>query len=195
MEATKSDWILVRCECRLGEPAATIVACSTRAHRGLCATLLRVPMGCTRLAVFATNMAEPARSYVQPGLFDLDYRVCGRPNATLLRRFCLWISSWVSRPNAGRSQCVTRNSRLPDDVTFNDLQPRMLCAMCDHRGADVSRHGCIMADWSPEIADPLVHAHVGLLQPIHQRFLLGSDLCGKRRRDSFVEREQLVDRH
>src|SRR6266436_5526143 len=41
----------------------------------------------------------------------------------------------------------------------------------------------------------LVHAHVGLLQPIHQRFLLGGDLCGKRRRDSFVEREQLVDRH
>jgi hypothetical protein len=29
-------------------------------------------------------------------------------------------------------------SRLPDDVTFNDLQPRMLCTMCDHRGADVS---------------------------------------------------------
>jgi hypothetical protein len=29
-------------------------------------------------------------------------------------------------------------SRLPDDVTFNDLQPRMLCTVCDHRGADVS---------------------------------------------------------
>ena len=29
-------------------------------------------------------------------------------------------------------------NRLPDDVTFNDLQPRMLCTMCDHRGADVS---------------------------------------------------------
>jgi len=28
-------------------------------------------------------------------------------------------------------------SRLPDDVTFNDLQPRMLCTACDHRGADV----------------------------------------------------------
>jgi hypothetical protein len=27
-------------------------------------------------------------------------------------------------------------SRLPDDVTFNDLQPRMLCTACDHRGAD-----------------------------------------------------------
>jgi hypothetical protein len=29
-------------------------------------------------------------------------------------------------------------SRLPDDVTFNDLQPRMVCTVCDHRGADVS---------------------------------------------------------
>jgi len=28
-------------------------------------------------------------------------------------------------------------SRFPDDVTFNDLQPRMLCTVCDHRGADV----------------------------------------------------------
>ena len=35
-------------------------------------------------------------------------------------------------------------SRLPDDVTLNDLQPRMLCTMCDHRGAGVSpswQHG------------------------------------------------------
>jgi hypothetical protein len=29
-------------------------------------------------------------------------------------------------------------SRLPDDVTFNDLQSRLLCTVCDHRGADVS---------------------------------------------------------
>jgi hypothetical protein len=28
--------------------------------------------------------------------------------------------------------------RLPDDLTFNDLQPRMRCTVCDHRGADVS---------------------------------------------------------
>jgi hypothetical protein len=28
-------------------------------------------------------------------------------------------------------------SNLPDD-DLNDLQPRMLCTMCDHRGADVS---------------------------------------------------------
>ncbi len=39
----------------------------------------------------------------------------------------------------------------------------------------------------------LVHAHVGLLQPIYKRFLLGSDLCGKRCRDSFVKHQQLVD--
>jgi hypothetical protein len=59
----------------------------------------------------------------------------------------------------------------------------------------LARHGCFMTDRSPRIAAPLVHAHVGPLQPIYQRFLLGSDLCGKRRRDSFVEHEQLVDRH
>jgi hypothetical protein len=61
MEATQSDWILVRCACRLVESAATIVACSTRAHRRLCATVLRVPMGCARVAMLATNMAEPAQ--------------------------------------------------------------------------------------------------------------------------------------
>ncbi len=29
-------------------------------------------------------------------------------------------------------------SGFPDDVTFGDLQPRMLCTVCGHRGADVS---------------------------------------------------------
>jgi hypothetical protein len=29
-------------------------------------------------------------------------------------------------------------SGLPDNVTFGDLQPRMLCTVCDHRCADVS---------------------------------------------------------
>jgi hypothetical protein len=29
-------------------------------------------------------------------------------------------------------------SSFPDDVTFNDLQLRMLCTMCNHHGADVS---------------------------------------------------------
>jgi hypothetical protein len=28
-------------------------------------------------------------------------------------------------------------SRLADDVIFNDLQPRMVCTVCDHRGVDV----------------------------------------------------------
>ena len=29
-------------------------------------------------------------------------------------------------------------SGLAGDVIFNDLQPRMDCTVCDHRGADVS---------------------------------------------------------
>jgi hypothetical protein len=29
-------------------------------------------------------------------------------------------------------------SGFPDDMTFGDLQPRMLCTVCNHRGADVS---------------------------------------------------------
>jgi hypothetical protein len=29
-------------------------------------------------------------------------------------------------------------SGFPDDVTFRDLQSRMLCTVCGHRGADVS---------------------------------------------------------
>jgi hypothetical protein len=29
-------------------------------------------------------------------------------------------------------------SNLPDDITFGDLQPRMRCSACDHRGANVS---------------------------------------------------------
>ena len=28
-------------------------------------------------------------------------------------------------------------SGFPDAVTFGDLQPRMHCTVCDHRGADV----------------------------------------------------------
>jgi hypothetical protein len=29
-------------------------------------------------------------------------------------------------------------SGLPDNVTFGELQRRMLCTVCDHRGADVA---------------------------------------------------------
>jgi hypothetical protein len=48
---------------------------------------------------------------------------------------------------------------------------------------------------NPDSQQTLVHAHVGLLQLIYKRFLLGSDLCSKRCSDSFVEPEELVDRH
>jgi hypothetical protein len=27
---------------------------------------------------------------------------------------------------------------LPDETTFNELMPRMLCTVCNHRGADVT---------------------------------------------------------
>ena len=27
--------------------------------------------------------------------------------------------------------------RWPDEVTFDDLQVRMVCSVCDHKGADV----------------------------------------------------------
>jgi hypothetical protein len=43
--------------------------------------------------------------------------------------------------NCGNPDCFHNAeldvSRMPDDMTFNDLQPRMLCTVCDHRGADV----------------------------------------------------------
>jgi hypothetical protein len=42
----------------------------------------------------------------------------------------------VSMIFANLDFCLSLSS-LPDDVTFNDPQPRMLCTMCDHRGADV----------------------------------------------------------
>jgi hypothetical protein len=49
----------------------------------------------------------------------------------------------VTTPKLLASRCGSRDaeldvSRLPDNVTFGDLQPRMLCTVCDHRGADVS---------------------------------------------------------
>jgi hypothetical protein len=44
--------------------------------------------------------------------------------------------------NCGNPDCYHNAeldvSGLPDNVTFGDLQRRMLCTMCDHRGADVS---------------------------------------------------------
>jgi len=51
--------------------------------------------------------------------------------------------------NCGNPDCFHNAeldvSRFPDDLTYNDLQPRLLCTVCDHRGADVGpswlRHG------------------------------------------------------
>ena len=44
--------------------------------------------------------------------------------------------------NCGNPDCFHNAeldvSRFPDDMTYNDLQPRLLCTVCDHRGADVS---------------------------------------------------------
>ncbi len=82
MEATTSDWILVRCECRLGEPAIIIAACSTRAHRGLCAT------GRT----YGTHAPRSVRhKYGEPAAFagqdSADYRInAGRVREVLTER-------------------------------------------------------------------------------------------------------------
>jgi hypothetical protein len=44
--------------------------------------------------------------------------------------------------NCGNPDCYHNAeldvSGLPDNVTFGELQRRMLCTVCDHRGADVS---------------------------------------------------------
>jgi hypothetical protein len=45
------------------------------------------------------------------------------------------------RTNCGNPDCYHNVeldfSGLPDNVTFGELQRRMLCTVCDHRGADV----------------------------------------------------------
>jgi hypothetical protein len=45
--------------------------------------------------------------------------------------------------NCGNPDCYHNAelnvSRLPDNVTFSDLELRTLCTVCDHRGADVAR--------------------------------------------------------
>jgi hypothetical protein len=72
----------------------------------------------------------------------------------------------MSRPNVfvvcGNPDCH-RNAELnvnglPDNVTFGDLRSATadaLCTECDHRGAEVSRHGCTMTDWSRHFEDPI----------------------------------------
>jgi hypothetical protein len=39
--------------------------------------------------------------------------------------------------NCGNPDAEVDVSGLPDNLTFGELQRRMLCTVCDHRGADV----------------------------------------------------------
>jgi hypothetical protein len=45
---------------------------------------------------------------------------------------------YCSNPDCHHNAEIDASSGFPDDVTFGDLQPRMLCTVCGHRGADVS---------------------------------------------------------
>src|SRR5262245_56006845 len=51
-------------------------------------------------------------------------------------------SGYYSNPDC-RHSAVVDVEHLPDHTTFNDLMPRMLCTVCDHRGADgtTASHG------------------------------------------------------
>jgi hypothetical protein len=77
-------------------------------------------------------------------------------------------------------------------MTLDQLGAKMRCDKCGKRP---ERYYPANQSDTPGVCSKLVHAHVGLLQPIYQRFLLGIDLCGKRCSGSFVEHPQLVDRH
>jgi hypothetical protein len=64
--------------------------------------------------------------------------------------------------NCGNPDCYHNAeldvSGLPDNVTFGELLRRMLCTVCDHRGPDIGRPGCIMADWAaPPDRTPIRH--------------------------------------
>src|SRR6266403_4672436 len=84
--------------------------------------------------------------------------------------------------------------RLPmlSAMTLDQLGAKMKCDKCGKRP---ERYYPANQNDTPRVCSKLVHGHVGLLQPIYQRFLLGIDLRGKRCNDSFVEHPQLVDRH
>jgi hypothetical protein len=46
---------------------------------------------------------------------------------------------WVHCGNPDcRHSAILEVDHLPDETTYNDLMPRMLCTLCGHRGADVS---------------------------------------------------------
>jgi hypothetical protein len=84
---------------------------------------------------------------------------------------------------------------FPDDMIYGDLQPRMLCTCAIISAPTLALMAASWLIGRRRSRTPLVHPHVGLLQPIYKRFPLGSDFCGKRCSDAFVELQQLVDRH
>jgi hypothetical protein len=45
--------------------------------------------------------------------------------------------SFTARTQGRHHNAVLDASHLPDETTFNDLQLRMVCTVCDDRGADV----------------------------------------------------------
>ena len=46
----------------------------------------------------------------------------------------VWV--YCSNPNCRHSAALDVN-HMSDEVTFNELMPRMLCTICDHQGANV----------------------------------------------------------
>src|SRR5258705_4440535 len=62
--------------------------------------------------------------------------------------------------NCGNPDCYHNAeldvSGLPDNVTFGELQRRMLCTVCDTAAPTLARPGCIMAsNWSRAFDDPI----------------------------------------
>ena len=62
-----------------------------------------------------------------------------KPVPLLNQRSLGYKKVWVccGNPNCHQS-AVLDVEHLPDQTTFNELMPRMLCTVCDHRGADVT---------------------------------------------------------
>jgi hypothetical protein len=64
---------------------------------------------------------------------------------------------YCSNPDCHHSAEIDA-SGFPDDVTFGDLQPRMLCTVCVIVAPTLARHGCcIMVDggWKRPFDDPI----------------------------------------
>jgi hypothetical protein len=82
-------------------------------------------------------------------IVDLFFQTCiGRRHVRQLRQ-----SGLLSQRRIGR-QRAPRQRDLWGSATADAL-----CTECDHRGAEVSRHGCIMADWSRVFDDPIPLPH------------------------------------